>query len=65
MEEEGWVKSLTFEDHSYKLLMLEVSPRTEEWCCATFLSGFKIWSIKEDKQQTFILPNGVRNITKK
>ena len=41
------------------------SKRTEKWCCATTLNGFKLWNIEDERFQNFQLPNGVRNITKK
>lgn len=59
------MKVRSFEENMEKVLMLEVSTRTEKWCCATTLNGFKLWNIEDDRFQTFHLPNGVRNITKK
>ena len=44
--------------------MLELS-KNEQWCCATILNGFILWNITGDKVQKLVLPNGVRNITKK
>ena len=80
-ENGAWVKGRTFEENKEKVLMLEVairyklcffqhfltffSKRTEKWCCATTLNGFKLWNIEDERFQNFQLPNGVRNITKK
>ena len=79
-EDGAWVKGRTFEENKEKVLMLEVSiryklcfstfsyffsKRTEKWCCATTLNGFKLWNIEDERFQNFQLPNGVRNITKK
>ena len=37
----------------------------EQWCCATILNGFILWNITGDTVQKLVLPNSVRNITKK
>ena len=51
-------------ENTEKILMLELS-KTEQWCCATILNGFILWHVTESKIQRLVLPNGVRNITKR
>ena len=48
-----------------KEILIFFCERTERWCCATTLNGFKLWNIEDEQFQNFHLPNGVRNITKK
>ena len=64
IEDGAWVKSRTFEENKENILMLELS-KNEQWCCATILNGFILWNVNDEKVQRLVLPNGVRNITKK
>ena len=64
IEDGAWVKSRAFEENKENILMLELS-KNEQWCCATILNGFILWNVEEEKVQRLVLPNGVRNITKK
>ena len=64
IEEGAWARSRQFEENKENILMLELS-KNEQWCCATILNGFKLWHVSEERVQRLVLPNGVRNITKK
>ena len=64
IEDGSWKKSRQFQENNENILMLELS-KNEQWCCATILNGFILWNITGDKVQKLVLPNGVRNITKK
>ena len=64
VEEGAWVKARVFQENKENILMLELS-KNEHWCCATVLNGFILWHVTEEKVQRLLLPNGVRNITKR
>ena len=53
-----------FSENTDPILMLELS-RNENWVCATVLAGFLLWQVEGDRMQRLVLPNGVRNISKK
>ena len=59
-----WVKQRSFKENTTHILMLALS-KTEAWCCATVLNGFKLWHLESEKHQYLALPHGVRNITKR
>ena len=56
-----WTRERTFAENKDLVLMLDLS-KTEDWCYATVLIGFKLWHVTEDKSQTLHLPRGVRNV---
>ena len=60
----SWKKAKNFKENKEHILMLELS-KDEQWCCATILNGFILWHVTEDRMQKLVLPNGVRNITKR
>ena len=64
LEGSQWVKERSFKENTTQILMLDLS-KTEAWCCATVLNGFKLWHLESDKFQYLDLPHGVRNITKR
>ena len=63
----NWAKEFSFKENADNVLMLELS-KEENWCIATVLRGFKLWSVGDIRgleEKVLALPYGIRNVRKK
>ena len=63
-EDNNWCQQKSFGPNSDPIIMLDLSVK-EDWCFATIMKGFKLWNIQTLLCKTLLLPQSVRNVSKK
>ena len=59
-----WEQELMFQYNEDNILMMSLSV-DEQWCIATYMRGFKLWSVDGRRSKKLLLAKNVRNVSKK